>query len=92
MVGLNITAGNSRYEAAGNDYFARHARNSNSRQTTRTRAPTPAEACQDRAELHLGREEWDEAIEQLDKLVKLQPKNAEAYYFRGSAAARQGAI
>ena len=82
---LEIYFGGSRQEAAANAFFARHAKSSTSRQATRTRSPTAAEACQDRGVLAMERKDWDEAIEQFDKLVKLQPKNAEAYYFRAGA-------
>lgn len=72
-------------EDAASVYFGPQPQKVAARPTRRARSATPAEACHDRGVLHLERHEWDEAIQEFNELVKLQPKSAEAFYLRGGA-------
>ena len=44
-----------------------------------------AEACLKRAAGHILDEAWDEAIKELNEVIRLEPRNADAYFLRSSA-------
>lgn len=50
--------------------------------------PKSAEACFNRGVAHLHKEQWDQAIEEFNEVVRLEPKNPETYYNRGFARAK----
>src|SRR5262245_48968161 len=48
-----------------------------------TSAATKAEAAWDRGVWHMEREEWDECIKEFTEVIRLEPKNGDAYFLRG---------